>query len=350
MATQSGRANAAVATLPDEGVFALLRVAPWRFTFYQAVRLLLSRRIAVRFRAHPALDFPASEIQALTFSADGKQAELTVNFMGLTGPAGVLPQVWTEQVIRQNQSGEPSFGDFIDIFNSLYIWLYYAAWEKYRFAFAVERGQQDTPFVEVLRSLIGIGLPELQQRAGQEFTADGSPVLQDAALVWYTGILSLQVRSAGALEQLLSDYFGVPVELEQFVPVWRTLEPEQQCLLDDGFSESAQLGFGAVAGDEVLDASSRVRIRIGPLSRGQYRKFLPGGSAWAPLRTLVRLFSNELEFEVQLILAKDRVPGCRIGTGDSRLGWMTWMSQPLREEDACDTILPLSPAFNAAQG
>jgi type VI secretion system protein ImpH len=330
-------------------MYKLLQEQPWQFTFYQAVRLLLLRGVTVDFRAHATLSYPPSEIQALTIPNGGKTAEMTVNFMGLIGPVGVLPQVWTELIITQNRAGQPELGRFLDIFNSRMIWLYYAAWEKYRFAFALERGGPRNPFLDVLRSLFGTGLPQLQERAGSEFRADGKPAISDAALAWYTGLLSMQTRSAGALEQLLSDYFDVTVQIEQFAPVWRKLPRDVQCCLDDGFDLSTQLGVGAVAGDEVQDASSRVRIRIGPMKQKKYVDFLPGGTALDALRTLTRLFSNELEFDAQLVLAREDVPPkCYIGQGDCRLGWMTWMSAALRDEDVCDTILPLTTLAPAA--
>src|SRR5437763_1402378 len=88
--------------------------APYRFDFFQAVRLLQRRlppggagvgregspaREAVRFIAQLGLNFPASAVHQLepTDRADGPAA-MTVNFMGLTGPSGVLPRVYTELI------------------------------------------------------------------------------------------------------------------------------------------------------------------------------------------------------------------------------------------------------------
>ena len=82
---------------------ALLVDEPYRVSFFQAVRMLQrltpgAARVggygspgseAVRFRAHASLSFSASEIQSLTFPQD-VPADMTVNFMGLTGPLGVL--------------------------------------------------------------------------------------------------------------------------------------------------------------------------------------------------------------------------------------------------------------------
>ncbi|MEO8027624.1 MAG: type VI secretion system baseplate subunit TssG, partial [Bryobacteraceae bacterium] len=109
----------------------------------------------------------------------------------------------------------------------------------------------------------------------------------------------------------------------------------------------------AIVGDEIWDQQSGVRIELGPLTLEQYRDFLPNGSAWEPLKAMARFFArSEFDFEVQLILAKDEVPGCELGLGGSegersagevatQLGWTSWVKTAPRAEDASDTILQL---------
>jgi len=50
--------------------------------------------------------------------------------------------------------------------------------------------------------------------------------------------------------------------------------------------------------------------------------------SYEPLQALVRFFAgNEFDFEVQLVLKREQVPGCELGRGDQtapRLGWLTW--------------------------
>lgn len=352
MATESGQQNTRIATVPVSDVEALLRREPWRFTFYQAVRLLLRLRNsalddAVHFSAHSTLSFPASEVHALTVRPTGP-ADMTVNFMGLTGPVGVLPGNYTEAIIEQERQRRHALRDFLDIFNHRLIALYYAAWEKYRFAIALERGGNADQFMAALRAVIGIATPGLQERAGREYSADPRSAVPDQALCFYAGLLSRHARSAGSLQQLLASYFGVKVEIEQFVTVWRQLDVDTQCMFGDKQTPSQRLGLGAVAGDEVQDASSVVRIRLGPMSRDHYVSFLPGGDAWGPLRTLLRMFSDELDFEIQLVLEREQVPESRIGISDLRLGWLTWMPAAARDADVSDTVLRLGTRLGAA--
>ena len=54
------------------------------------------------------------------------------------------------------------------------------------------------------------------------------------------------------------------MEIEPFIGTWRKLEEPDQCELGDEFSDSASLGFGVVAGDEVWDQQSRVASSSDP--------------------------------------------------------------------------------------
>ncbi len=324
-----------------------LREDPCRFQFFQAVRLLQRLRPerqpvgrfappeqeAVRFEVHNALEFPASQIQSIDWSHP-EQPRLSINFMGLTGPLAVLPYCYTEQVIERTRTRDGALAAFLDIFNHRIISLFYQAWEKYHFVTAYERGELDR-FTHHLLDLLGIGTQGLQDRQAVE----------DVSLVYYAGLLSQQPRSAVALEQILSHYFDVPAEVEQFAGAWYRLSPSNQCCFEDGDSFSEQLGFGAVVGDEVWDQKSRVRVRLGPLPIARYREFLPDGRAHQPLRALLRFFSNgEFDFEVQLVLKREDVPPCEIGLEGGtapQLGWVTWMKPKKAEMDPDDTILTL---------
>lgn len=331
----------------DSSGAARLRQEPFAFEFFQAVRLLARffpgkhpvggfvdpSTEVVRVAAHPSLAFPASEIQSLSWR-DDQPPLMAVNFMGLTGPLGVLPEWYTVQVIERLRAGDATLRDFLDLFNHRSISLFYQAWEKYRFFVAYEHGERDR-FSHHLLDLIGLGTSGLQDRQS----------VPDDALLFYAGLLAQRPRCAKALEQILSDYFDVPVEVVQFMGGWYKLDPETQCCMQNGDTISEQVAVGAVVGDEIWDQHSRVRIRLGPLSLSQYLEFLPSGSAYEPLRALVRFFSNEeFDFEAQLILKRDEVPRCELGSeGEAapQLGWVSWAKSAAKEKNPEDTILPL---------
>jgi type VI secretion system protein ImpH len=317
------------------------------FEFFQAVTLLQrlhSERQpvgrfskpedeAVHFRAHNTLAFPASQIQEIEYP-ENFPPQMSVNFMGLTGPMGVLPYCYTELILERARAKDRTLPAFLDIFNHRMISFFYRAWEKHRFPVTYYLGDEDL-FTHHLLDLIGLGTPGLQDR-------QAAP---DDALLHFTGLLGMQSRSAAALEAILRDYFLVPVEVEQFSGAWYRLDPSTQTCMEEEDHASEQLGGGAVVGDEIWDQRSRVRVKLGPLTLAEYRDFLPEGTAFEPLRALTKFFCNdEFDFEVQLMLARDEAPRCEVGfEGDAapRLGWVTWLKSAPLDRDPGDTILNL---------
>jgi type VI secretion system protein ImpH len=341
MATASGPEDIDVERWP---IARLLDSDPYGFEFFQAVRLLSrmypNRDIAgrfnnpaeevIRFGAHPATPFPASEIQSLDRSQ--VPAMMRVNFMGLIGPLGVLPLPYSALVQERLREKDSSMRDFFDIFNHRIISLFCLAFEKYRFSIPYERGERDR-FSHHVLALIGLGTPGLQDR--QE--------LPDDSLLFYSGLLSLHTRSAVALRQLLTDYFNVPAEIEQFVGVWRPVEGESQCSFSEENNYSERLGYGAVVGDEIWDQQSRVRIRLGPLTMRQYVDFLPGGEAHQRIVALTEFYAGgEYDMELQLVLKREEVPPCELNAGEGpRLGWTSWVKNGEFGRDPGETILEL---------
>jgi type VI secretion system protein ImpH len=321
-----------------------LRNEPYRFEFFQAIRLLErmlpdrkpvgrftnpSEEVA-RLGAFPSLSFPASEIQSIDWPV-GKPPSLAVNFMGATGPQGPLPHFYTTLIIARLRSGDRTLRDFLDLFHHRMLSFFYQAWEKYRFAISYERGERDR-FSHHLLDLIGLGTAGLQDRLA----------VPDDAFLFFAGILGQRPHSAHALELLLNDYFEVPVEVIQLVGGWFQLDQATECCIGDRYTPSEQLGLGAVVGDEVWNQQARARIRIGPIGLEDYLDFLPNGTAFKPLRALLRFWTNEeIDFEVQLILNREEVPPCQLGgegDGAPQLGWVTWMKSKPMDRHPEETI------------
>jgi type VI secretion system protein ImpH len=317
------------------------------FEFVQAVSLLHRLRTdrrpvgsffnpedeAVRFSVNPRLGFPASTNQQLEERGDGP-VELMVNFMGLTGPSGTLPYAYSELITERLRARDQSLASFFDIFNHRLISLFYRASQRSRFPVNFTSDGRNL-FRQYLLDLVGLGTAGLSDRQAVE----------DEGLIHYIALISMQSRSATALEQLLADYFEVPVEIQQFVGAWYSLDEATQCEVGEEAAMSCQVGLGAVVGDAVWDRQQRVRIRVGPLSLERYNQFLPEGSAYAALRAIVRFFSNDcLDFEVQLVLDRTEVPGVELDLSaetPARLGWVSWAKTAPMGADPDDTILAL---------
>ena len=322
----------------------------YRFDFFQAVRLIerlyperqpighsaSPAEEVVRLRARLALSFPPSAIHEITQVPDAAHpAEMTVAFMGLTGLLGVLPRHYTELLLERGRRKDWTLRDFLDIFNHRLISLFYRAWEKYRLPLVYEaaawRHQENDRCSQYLFDLIGLGTKGLRGRMG----------VADKGLLFYTGLLAQHPHSASALMGFLQDYFGVPVDVVQFIGQWLALAPESRSRLGPGEAHNI-LGVSAVAGARVWDQQAKFRLRLGPLTFAQFCQFLPAGSAFRQLVQLSRFFAGqEQDFEVQLVLQASEVPCCRLGLrgeGAPRLGWSAWLKTREFTHDATDAI------------
>ena len=333
MAAARGRAADALA--------AILFEEPYRFEFFQAVRLLerlLPRRApvgrhdsapgaeAVRFRTRPTLQFPPSEVYEVTRAAgDEAPAEMSVAFMGLTGPSGVLPSHTTELVAERARAKDHALWEFLDLFSHRMVSLFYRAWERYRFTVAFERGKHDE-LTDDLFALVGMGTRGLRGRLG----------LPDEALIFYGGLVAQRPHSGGAVEAVLGDYFGVPARLEPFTGQWLELDEESRTRLG---TANSRLGERTVAGARVWDAQSKFRVRFGPLGLAEFERLLPAGPDYTAAVRLGRLMGGaELDFDVRLVIKAAEVPDCVLGEGRQtrpRLGWTTWLkTQPFGADDS----------------
>ncbi len=317
------------------------------FEFFQAVALL--QRLcadappvggfaspedeAVRFYVNPRLAFPASEIQKLEPREDAP-AEMMVNFMGLTGPSGVLPYAYSELMLERIRAKDRGLAAFFDLFNHRAVSLFYRAWQRSRFPASYAAGPRDF-FSQYLRDLLGIGTTGLRDRQD----------IEDESMMHYVALIAMQSRSAVALEQVIADYFQVPVDIQQFTGAWYTLERQTQSAMDEKDSISSQLGSGAVVGDAVWDRQGRIRIRVGPLTLAQYNDFLPGGTAYSALAAILRFYSNDcLDFEVQLVLDRREVPPVELDLNakmPARLGWVSWAKTAAMAADPDHAILAM---------
>lgn len=350
---------------------------PYRFDFFQAVRLLekiyrdkLPVGLAhppldevVRFRAHLSMTFPPSSIfELLTPTGDRSNPLMTVTFMGLTGPSGALPTHYTQMLMdlgRDVRGPERrALRDWFDLFNHRLISLFYRAWEKYRFPFPFERGEPDArdpdSFTRSMLSLLGIGTPglrnRLQIRTLQQAEGEWEPKavalarIDDLALFFYGGILSQRPRNAINLQNLLSDYFELPFAVQQFRGQWLQIDPANQTCL----GRHGMLGINSVAGSRVWDVRTRFRLRVGPMNYRQFEECVPDRSPIRERKTfflivqLTRQFVGlELDFDMQLVLEAASVPPIQLNEGSGmgpRLGWNTWLITKMPEHDVDDAV------------
>jgi len=346
----------------DPSLKDLLFSRAYDFKFFQAVRLMerlyqdrspkgvgLDARPAdepVRFRAHRSMEFPASQIRQIQEPAsDSSPAKMTVAFMGLTGPVGVLPWHYTELLIELDATRNSALEEFFDLFNHRMISLFYRAWEKHRFFISYEKnpaGDQESGcdvFTQYLFDLIGMGTSGLRNRLS----------FPDHALLRYAGLIAQRPHSTSALQGILSDYFSIPVEIHPFRGSWFALDDTGLSRLGEDHS---QLGTDAIAGDAVWNPQARIGIQVGPVSIDRFVDFLPDGKAFRALKDWVQFFiGRAIEFELQLVLHASEVPqSCLSDEGSTapRLGWMSWLKTEEFAEDARQAVFSGEERFASA--
>lgn len=319
-----------------------LLAEPYRFDFFQAVRILEILRggdspgsgtdpasESVRFRSRVGLDFPASEIQQISVPKKPGPVEMTVNFMGLAGAFGPMAIPDTESLLERIRVKDFAMRDFLDIFNHRLLSLMYQVRKVHRVALT-RKSPDETPVARYLFSLFGLGLPELRDRL---------PGVDDRALLYSAGILSQHPRSAAGLACLLARHFGVETRVVQLYGKWRDLAPDQWTRIGvDG--QHQVLGDSAAVGTRVWDQQGAFEVRLGPLTFVQFQEFVEGGAAHAPLCALTRFFAGqEFDFAFRLILRAGEVPALKLGS--ARLGRTSWLTaRPLTADDSQVRIQP----------
>lgn len=299
----------------------------YKFDFYQAVRLLElmfpesasvgegsePRHEAVQFQSNITLDFPASDVQEITPTA-GKDspARMMVNFLGIAGAHGPLPAPYTELILERVRQRDTGLRDFLDIFNHRLISLIYRLAKVHRVPLT-PKSPERSAITEFLYAFLGLGLPSLRNRIE----------VKDPALLFYSGLIFQEPRSAAGLEHILTDYFQVSAFVKQFQGKWRELEPDQWTYLGRNGRNRA-LGQTATMGTRYWDQQRNFEVELGPMPLAQFLDFLPDGSAYPPLCALTRFYAGaEFEFNFTLKLSASEVPESRLGR--ARLGWTAWL-------------------------
>ncbi|TWU31951.1 type VI secretion system baseplate subunit TssG [Novipirellula artificiosorum] len=346
---------------------------PHRFSFYQAVRLLLASGAArslganegrvgtienasaeaIRFRSQAALEFPATEIVSvkvppsqsddLDGDANGRgqdrsPIEMEIAFWGLVGPVGALPNHYTQLVIDRARDHDTSLLDFLDLFSHRQLSLFYRAWEKYFVPAGVERAlRQHDPAADLLResllSIVGRGTRNVRDRL---------EILDDVC-VYYGGLFNDR-PNAESLSQMVADFLGLDTQVLSLFGQWLLLPPSEQSRLGalDGHS---RLGTDTVLGEKVWDPTSKFRISIGPVRYKDFLSLMPTGDSLIPISQLIRSYVGcEFSFDLQVVLIASEIPPCQLG-GVSRselpqanLGWNTWLCSQTPTKDSHDAV------------
>ncbi|MGD8559506.1 MAG: type VI secretion system baseplate subunit TssG [Gammaproteobacteria bacterium] len=346
---------------------------PARYQFLQAVRLLQyadhsrlssaehkaapknnnevaqyapSTKEFIRFRTEQRLAFAASEVTGITQSAkDDKgsllnQWNMTIAFMGLTGMSGILPYHYTETILQQLKNKNPSLLEFLELFNHRTISLFYRASTKYRLPIQYEKGKLNAlknkrdDFTQALLSISGLGTAQLNNRL----------LVDDEALLRYSGLLTQSVRTASGLRRMLSEHFEYPVTIDEFQGQWQELLPDLRSRLTGKQYPkgcNACLGKDAKLGSKGWFMQGKIIINVGPLNTGQFNTLKPGSKKLEALKQLVRFYVGiEQDFEINITLRRSDLTKKLTFDKKNRpiLGWNSWFGSKQSEQKKAETI------------
>jgi type VI secretion system protein ImpH len=347
MAGTLGESDPGLTSLVAEspgGSRTVLPIAAERIPFFQLVHLLLRAedqaspgrlgppsRELIRFRAAASLAFAPTDVAAVEEIEDHPDPwepprrlhRITVNFLGLYGPASPMPNHLTEEILQAGPDAD-AVRDFLDLFNHRLIAFVYRAWERVRPYLRHEPGDEtgDKPgerddWTRRYLAFLGLGT----EGAAAALSAAWAPLLRSA------GLFATTRRSAAGLESLLRDLLpGVAVRVESCVPRWIRIPAESLVRL----GSLGRLGEDARVGTAIRDAGGSFRIHLGPLPIDRYRSLLPDREAFARLAAQVRFYTPDaLIFTFRLHVRAAEVPPVTLVPGaDFPLGHLSWLGSP----------------------
>lgn len=230
----------------------------------------------VRFRPHPGMGFPVSELKAVEYDED-PDAPPTVRttFMGLYGVDSPLPTAWLDD-IAQRREGHEAQEAFLDIFNHRIFTQFYRIWRKYSYPATFEPGGSDSTSQSLL-GLIGLGIPGTGKHIA-------TPISRFLALLSVMRLPARTEEGIQALVRLLAPRTRATVT--PHCP--RTVRIDKPL----GFygDEDFLLDRYSVLGDETTEISSQLLIALYTEDVGEARNWLPEGTIYKDFLALLRVY------------------------------------------------------------
>lgn len=289
------------------GFFALLRHLERRNA--DQPRIGRSRRLRdefVRLGQDPFLAFPDCDLNAVALNR--RPAIVRSRFLGFFGAFGALPLNTTEEVFRWFEMGDRSFVDFVDIFATRFIQLYYRSWSDSRAITQFDHARDDR-FRNYLLGWTGLGTPAFQ----------GRDSVNDTVKLRLMPLAMGRVKSAVRLRQMLELHFQTDIEVQEMVPSWMTFEPDA---LSRVGRQGSSLGRNIHLGSRIKSIGEKICIHVRVPTLAAYRGFLPGGRQNAHLRDIIFWYLGRIfEVDVAVWLPRKEVPAAALGA-TVELGWM----------------------------
>lgn len=326
---------------PGLGLIGQLLAEPHRFEFFQAARLVsLAMRqggcaerapLRLRFNNRLSLAFAPSDIGGAgqeypSYGGAEYGIRITPAFLGMLGSTGALPLHYSQRVAsHERETGDGAARAFLDLLSHRTQGMFYQAWAKHRPECMAAGGSDG--FLGMLTALSGAHLGRLRMVARE-------------TLAFYAAQVRSRTASAATMSGIYSEYFGMPVQVQQLVGEWQSLPAQHQAQLGVA---NVSLDGGVLLGARLYGCDARVRVRITTSGRSAFERFLPGGDGAATLHALLQLHVGAaMCYEIRPVLSAADVRGFALATselaGGARLGVNAYLQQGPCSQDRDDTM------------
>jgi len=323
---------------PGLGLIGQLLAEPHRFEFFQAARLVsLAMRqregadrapVRLRFNNRLSLAFPPSDIGGAgqeypSYGGAEYGMRITPSFLGMLGSTGALPLHYSQRIAsHERDTGDGAARAFLDLLSHRTQGMFYQAWAKHR------PECMGDGFLDMLTALSGAGRSQHRSAIARE------------TLAFYAARIRSRTASAATMAGICSEYFGVPVQVQQLVGEWQLLPERHQARLGVA---NVSLDGGVLLGMRIYSCDARVRIRIATPDRSAFERFLPGGDGAISLHALLQLpVGAGMRYEIRPVLSADDVRGFSLApseqAGGARLGVNAYLQQGPCTQDRDDTM------------
>lgn len=281
----------------------------WSFEFPQVVRIIQQlfpkhplgtfddpSLDPLHIQGHVGLQHKSSEVQHLSPGHTlGAPSRLTVNFFGIAGIQGPLPDVFTELLMDRIRQKDLAFRDFLDIFNHRLGTFWFKLYAL------LSPSLLDAPMEETYlgQCLIDLG--------GARFHEEKLAILPLCTLFWQRS------SSLIGLEKAIEGYFNIPCRIRPFMGGWHTVHPSDYTQLG---VQHTRLGYSTILGHKSYATNKSFRLYLGPIDYTVFQDFLPTQdrrSGYHRLQQFINgYFDRPPTFTVELILDHAAMPVCKL--------------------------------------
>lgn len=264
-----------------------------------------------RLYQNPSMSFIYKNID--TISLKNNKFQIAVNEIGLLGANSPLPSHLIEFIFqRKHQYGDGAWASFVNMLQHRVLTMFYRSWMNAQSVLSLENKGADK-FSRYIASLAGFAVLDGSQ---------SHKYVEHFSKLYFAGYSLQRNRSADNFQSLLSQYFSIPIHVEENIGQWFKLPKEEQTRL--GVNKRYTLGDGLIVGSRVYDVQTKFRITIGPLKLEEFKSFFKGFNSKRLIEWVRFYVGEEYDWDVQLILAKPEIPKLVLGS-HNQLGLTTWL-------------------------